>query len=417
MTIIFKINMFSNFKVFSLGFICFLVSCSPSVEIEPNDSKPTYFYKTYSNKASSLGLFVDELPNGDIIVAGAAVDATTDEPEGFQIRKLDAYGNTLWNKEIPTKTLFYCHGTAFSNGDYVFCSMVSSSEVIRVDSDGNIVFQTEFNPALRQNNIIGLPVEGENGTVLISLTDGLGTGSASSNFIYTLDKDGKVVKVVKMQDGQFGGKVLTYQILKELDGEYLVSGTLFEYPWTGWSAPPKTFFARVKSNFGAKIIVENSGNEVERIHRQALGTRDGHYVYTSSKTLGFLEDGIPQPQTSFEIVKINSNVESQWKTKVTMDVLTLETYSLTENEKGEYVVTGDCTVAGSNGRLPFVVKIGQNGEILFTKVFRLAESVTFSYGVQNSNGSYLFAGNTRGFGNSADKDDLVVMKTDQNGDR
>lgn len=393
--------------------ILMLTSCSTEFVVDAEQSEHTYFYKAYSSPDENVGTFVDELPNGDIILAGASGPVGLN-PNTFIMSRTDAFGTVVWERSIRTIREFLTQGAVMSNGDYVFNSLAYSTEVIRVTAEGEVVFHKEFDPDMTANNIIGVPAEGENGTVLISHTNGSGTGRASDNFIYTLNMQGDNERVLKLEDYDLGGKVLTFQVDKYVGGEYWVSGVMFEEPFTGWSDVMKHFVAKVKVGSRGSVYVKDSRDPQFGFHRGSLYASDNSIVTVSTKKDElFLPE--PEPQSSFEILKIDGNVELKWRTKVELDVLTCEPASLTENSSGEYVVTGNCSVSGTNGRLPFVVKIGSDGVITFSKIFKLGESVDFMYGIQTQDKSYLFTGSSAGFGNSIEHSNIVVMKTDESG--
>ncbi|MFT5513770.1 MAG: hypothetical protein ACI8SE_002180 [Bacteroidia bacterium] len=411
----FKYNIgMKQIVVLMLG-VLFITSCSKTVEIESSEAEQQYFYKTFSSLNESNSTFVDELPNGDIIIAGAW-QSVGSAPRTVIIKRTDAFGTIIWKKEIPTAKEFYCQGAVMSNGDYVFNSAFSSTEVIRINADGKVIYHTEFDPTLRYNNWIGLPAEGENGSVLIPHTNGPGTGSASDTYIYTIGKQGNNERVQKLEDYDFNGKLLTIQVLKYVDGEYWITGTTYEAPFTGWSDVMKTFVAKVKHGTPATVYVKDSRDTKFGMQRVSAYTSDKQVVTVVTKTSAIWENQ-PNPQSSFDILKFGEDVDLKWQTTVALDVLTLEPLSLTENNKGEYVITGDCSVRGSSGRLPFVAKVNSSGDVTFTKIFRLAESVSFSYGLQSDDGSFIFTGSTSGFGNSLENFNIVLMKTDELGNR
>jgi hypothetical protein len=395
--------------------ILFISGCSKTVEIEQSQTEHPYFYKVFSSLDDGRGRFVDELPNGDIIIAGARAAVGLD-PRLLVVKRTNAFGSVIWEMEIGTTKEFYCQGVVMSNGDYVFNSPFASTEVIRINAEGKIIYHVEFNPSLPYNNLIGIPVEGEDGNVIISHTNGLGTGGASDNYIYTIDGQGKTDRVQIIEDYNFAGKIFSYNVIKYVDGEYWITGIIFEEPFTGWSDIMKTFVAKVKQGNPALMYVKDSRDSKYGMQRCALYTSDNNIVTVASKTTEIFED-LPQPQTSFDVLKIDQNVELKWKTTVALDVLTLEPWSINENSNGEFVVTGHCSVPGSTGRLPFVVKLSADGTVVFSKIFSLGESVQFDYGLQSDDGSYIFAGTSIGFGNSIEHGNIVLMKTDELGNR
>mgnify|MGYP000577906020 CR=1 FL=1 len=399
-----------------ISILLFAMSCEEVTEVNKHDIKQTYFFKSYGSSYESFGRYVDEINGGDILIAGVGRKGTATDNNTLSIRRVDSHGNTVWEKDIETNEYYFCNGMRMSNGDYVFNSVYESSEIIRISPDGEVIYHRPMLQSMNNNLGYGIPIENENGNLLVSFTNGFGLGGNSSNFIYTIDKDGAVIGSTKYNDAQFGGKITDFKVLAFKENAYWLTGTLYESPFTGWGNPQKTFVAKFEQGAPQKVFIKDAGNSKERVCRVGVFSSDDGAVVVSSKT-SELHDGYPLPQTFFEVTKLDENLELLWEKKIELGVLSIEPLSMNENSAGEYVISGHCALGNSSGRQAFVVKLNTSGEITFSKIFDLGESIEVQYGMQTISGDYLFTGESPGFGNTIEQTNIVLLKTDKNGNR
>lgn len=390
-----------------------LVSCNREITISPELGNHPYFYKTYLNSDIGLGCFSEQLGNGDILVVSSQGNDTRTF-NSIAVRKVDAHGTVIWEKSIKTITDVFAQGTLLANGDLFIMNRWATSEIIRINQDGEIVFQREFSPGMNENYLIAPPVELPTGEILVSMTNGLGSGSASLNYLITLNSDGSVQKANKFEDTNFGGKILMFNVLDFKDDYYTVSGCMFEYPWTGWGNPIKPFCSKVRQGFQAKLTVKYSGTGESAFMRHAFATDDGGAICVTSAEHALIQS-VASPNNSFGVVRYDKDMNEVWEKTFKWDVLTLEPYSLTTNAKKEIIISGSCSKAGSTSYLPFVVTLNQNGEVLFQKIFQFTRSAELFDAKHLENNDYILTGLSYGFGESLDNVNTILIKTDAEG--
>jgi hypothetical protein len=156
----------------------------------------------------------------------------------------------------------------------------------------------------------------------------------------------------------------------------------------------------------AKTIGGSSGDGALSI----IQSSDGGYVvagWTYSFGAGY---------SDMYVVKLDSSGNVQW-TKTIGGSVTDVAYSIIQSSDGGYVVAGYTGSFGAGGFDMYVVKLDSSGNVQWTKTIGGGSSlfaVDYAYSIiQSSDGGYVVAGGTLGFG--AGEFDFYVVKMDDNG--
>lgn len=140
-------------------------------------------------------------------------------------------------------------------------------------------------------------------------------------------------------------------------------------------------------------------------------TSEGGYVILGSKTK------IVGSWTGYDIwlVKINSNNETEWEKTFSIKNFRDVGYSLCKTSDEGYVITGVTTDYLSGNEDVFLLKLNENGEKEWEKVFDKGVIDRGYAVIQTAGGGYMIAGETKNGGN--DPADIWVIKTDSKGEK
>jgi hypothetical protein len=166
---------------------------------------------------------------------------------------------------------------------------------------------------------------------------------------------------------------------------FLSFGLFAQYPDTLWTR-----------TYG--WVYDDWGNSV-------LQTSDGGYLIAGgTESAGTLYDDI-------FLIRTNEDGDTIW-TKVIENYLDDWAASIEHTFDGNYIIGGTCY---NNNRDMFLMKIDDNGNILWKKMYGGSDENEWGLEVQSTNdGGYVIAGITESYG--AGERDAYIVKTDANGD-
>jgi hypothetical protein len=381
------------------------IRTSPPSDTLPAIGPSSHFCKAIGGKKEDGGISLIQTSDGGYVIAGATRSFGAGDWDVYVV-KLDANGNLQWTKTIGGPETE--EGNSLiqtSDGGYVIAGATNSSGagyvdfyVVKLDADGN----------LQWTKTIGGPGY-EIGHSLIQTSDG---GYAIAGETYSFGAGGKDVYVVKLDaDGNLqwtktiGGKgwEAGFSLIQTSDGGYAIAG----YTSSFGAGQLDVYVVKLDAD-GNLQWTKTIGGKEEDVGTSIIQTSDGGYVIGGG-TRSFGAGG-----TDVYVVKLDANGNLQWTKTIGGKKEDLGS-SLIQTSDDGYAIAGVTNSFGAGGTDVYVVKLGANGNLQWTKTIRAkSKNLIKSSIIQTSDGSYVFAGTTRSFG--AGGRDVYVVKLDKNGD-
>jgi hypothetical protein len=380
------------------------IRTSPPYDTLPAIGPSPSFCKAIGGKNDDGGHSLIQTSDGGYAITGVTKSFGAGEWDVYLV-KLDAHGNLQWTKTIGGPETE--EGNSLiqtSDGGYVIAGATNSSGagyvdfyVVKLDADGN----------LQWTKTIGGPGY-EIGNSLIQTSDG---GYAIAGETESFGAGGKDVYLVKLDANgnlqwtkTIGGKgwEAGFSLIQTSDGGYAIAG----YTSSFGAGQLDVYVVKLDAN-GNLQWTKTIGGPGEEIGTSLIQTSDGGYAIAGG-TRSFGAGG-----TDVYVVKLDADGNLQW-TKTIGGKKEDVGASLIQTSDDGYAIAGVTNSFGAGGTDVYVVKLGANGNLQWTKTIRAkSKNLIKSSIVQTSDGSYVIAGTTRSFG--AGKDDVYVVKLDKNG--
>jgi hypothetical protein len=198
--------------------------------------------------------------------------------------------------------------------------------------------------------------------------------------------------------------------------------------WDGASSIQQTndggyIVAGVTNSFGAGgsdvyiIKLDADGNKVwEKIYGGS--SSDGAYSIQQTNDGGYIVAGYTYSfgagGSDVYIIKLDADGNKVWE-KIYGGSSEDRAYSIQQTTDGRYIVAGYTNSFGAGGYDVYIIKLGENGNKVWEKIFG-GSKWDEAYSIQQTNdGGYIVAGYTNSFG--AGGSDVYVIKLDENGNK
>ena len=187
-------------------------------------------------------------------------------------------------------------------------------------------------------------------------------------------------------------------IIQSSDGGYVVAG------WT-LNLGYYDFYVVKLDSAGNVQWAKTIGGSYDDIANSIIQSSDGGYVVAGMYSFG-------ERHSNFYVVKLDSSGNIVWA-KTIGGSGSDEAHSIIQSSDGGYVVAGGTSSFGAGGYDMYVVKLDSSGNVLWTKTIGGSDLDAAYSIIQSSDGGYVVAGWTWGFG--AGYGDMYVVKLDSSG--
>jgi hypothetical protein len=409
----FYIMVFKNIRLIIISSVVIIsvmfLSQSCKKEINESDDNSTYFFKKYMDEGNGGFSFVDLLNDNEIIAAGGISGDSS-----LIIKKTDKFGHVLWEDHIEANKEFSAHGTKLKDGSYVINNFWSS-QLIKVSPAGNTEFSYNFNN-YTGSGVYSNIVEGDDGFLYCSHTNGPATGSPSVNEISVLDQKGNEVNLITIPDVMMRGKILTFNIYNVEAGEMWIAGNMYARQSWSWSDPWKFYIAKVYTSGGVQVEIFDEFDDTESDFLAGhVKTPDGGIVsVTSEGSVWF--GAADRASFDMEVFKCDKDLNLVWRKRLDIGADRLNPARIRVTPDGGYLISGLCLLDDSPTYNGFLIKLNVSGNIEFKKIFQLGAGSSFFDAVQSVNGDFVIGGSSIGFGNSLELGDPIILRTNSQGE-
>lgn len=391
-----------------------VVSCQR--EVVSTQDRQTRYIKTFDGLKDEAAIAIQILQNGDVVMMGTDYDGTV-----LIFIRTDEFGNEKIRRTYPSSygEAFYPRSLMLPDGT-IFVSSRFSSEVFRLTTNGEMVVHTEFFPSYNNSVEFSSPVIGNDGTILMSSSGGF--GGISDNVLFVLDEDANFLSGWNIFNTAFGtGRVTQFHVLKgDSTGASFVGS---KYPSDNWlygdNVVPFTYrFDLVDTNWldTVQIYDEFDTEDSDLIVAIDKDENNAPVIVTMHRSRRLNADYAALPQR-FEVQRYDNNGNRLWKKKVKVsNVRAMEATNISIQKDGGYLVGGYCLTNNNTIVQAFIVRLNSSGDKVMEKVFNFIGNTELYQTRTLQNGDLLLSGGTSTFGKSVLGADIMLIRTDQNGE-
>jgi mannose/fructose-specific phosphotransferase system component IIA len=361
------------------------------------------FAKTIDESYDDEAFSIIQSSDGGYAVAGRTYSFGAGGPD-FYVVKLDSSGNVQWTKTIG--------GSAWDG----------ASSIIQSSDGGYVVagYTQSFGAGWYDFYVVKLDssgnvlwaktIGGSNYDVATSIIQSSDGGYVIAGYTRSFGAGYVDIYVVKLDSS--GNVIWTktiggssgdeaWSIIQSSDGGYVVAGRTYSF-----GAGYDDFYVVKLDSSGNVIWTKTIGGSLTDVAISIIQSSDGGYVVTGGT------QSFGAGSYDIYVVKLDSGGNVQWTKTIggsNWDVA----WSIIQSSDGGYVVAGETRGFGAGYFDIYVVKLDSGGNVQWTKTIGGSLTDVASSIVQSSDGGYVVAGSTRSFG--AGGADLYVVKMDANG--
>ncbi len=362
------------------------------------------FADAYGTSQEEYGGFsLVQAPDGGFVsVGGRLIPTFADEALAFKVNPL---GQLVWQKtygplQDSDEDVYSVDRT--DDGGYVMAGMYGAfgpsfyadALVMKVSSSGGLVWAKTFGGT--SDDAAEWVIRTADGGYAVV---GFGMGAASADvFLVKLNSAGGLSWGKK-----FGGSDWDYptQVIRTSDGGYAIAG------YTSSAGAGNNDFLVLKTNSSGGLVWGRTfgGTSLDQAS-SIVETPDNGYILvggSGSYTAGPYD---------FLVIKINSSGNLVWARAIGGTGYDWP-YSVIPAIGGGYVIAGSTTSFGAGGSDCLVVKIDENGALLWAFTFGSNGSDAARQVIQTSDGGYALTGSTYGLG--AGGSDVLIIKFNADG--
>jgi len=333
--------------------------------------------KSYGGPGTDEGRAIIQTPDYGYILVGRSI-------LGLRALRLNPYGDTIWNRELPG----YVGTDIVKTNDNNFVILGAYSNVIKIDIDGNIIWNRgPFDPDLKTTSI----KEITNGDFIIcGRKDTLGI--ITKPYLFKMNSNGFMVWGRTYNSNIFDGSFSDIEITN--DNNLLLTGS---YSNSADTITDELFIMKVDTQ-GTPLFFY--GYDTVRYFYAGFitNTIDGSFIVGGSRT---------------SLLKINSNGIIQWQ-KQYITGLPNSCRSIAKTNDNGYALTGWWDSTGKENEVyAFLIKTDSEGSEIFRKTYQyeLDDSNIGNDVKQTSDSGYIITG----IRENQNNEDIIIIKTDKNG--
>lgn len=418
MVINYKLFNLKNVSRIKLGTI-HLIGCMLIVlfttcknEVTPSTLETGSFIHVFPANGNQTLRHIRQTPDGGYIIVGSeGLNKSNDNLRTF-VLKVSAAGKFEKKDTVSNEAMNTPKCSNLDDGGILINTGISPGFFFKVDKN------LKKGPVYRYTNALiyqnSPAIEKLDGSFQLTMTNGMGTSAASSNYVLNVSANG-LIDYFQIQDSSLGVKAVTFDLYRSNSNtSYFFTGIGYK-DWQGnWNSIRRIFVAKLQYQglglIARKTLIIEPQNFSEQVYAPLLyiNTSDNHLILAIRK-LGL------HAENKVQLVKVDSNLNIIWQKALNISIKGTYTNDIIECPDGHYLVAGSCTILGKLSYQPFACKIDRNGNIIWSQIYNTAFGGSFTHGLQISDGSYVFAGNTTGFGEGSQEGDVFIIKTDKDG--
>jgi hypothetical protein len=373
------------------------VLIAPSLAIaQPPDS---LWSRTFGGSGNDYCYSVQQTSDGGYILAGRT-DSYGAGHDDFWIVKTDANGDTLWTSTFGGDGDDECRSVQqTSDGGYILAgyerswTAFSDGWLVRADANGDSLWSRNFNAGGNDyfKSVLQTP---DGGFAVVGITDGSGAG-INDFWLVRTDSSG-----TEIWSHTYGGSANEFcnSFQQTSDGGFILGG----YTRSFGSGNEDYWLLKTNAN-GDSLWSRTFGTGGQEYGYSVAQTSDGGYILAGEgRSFGGLEQ--------YWLVRTDANGDSLWS-KVFGGSDEDVCNAVQQTSDGGFILAG-YTLSFGAGYADFgLIRTDENGDTLWTTTYGGNEHDNCHSAAQTSDGGYILAGRTQGFG--AVGNDMWLVKTER----
>ena len=363
-----------------------------------------FWEKTYGEWGDDVANSIQQTRDGGYIVAGWTSSKGAGG-EDFRVLKLDEYGEIIWEKTYGGYKADFAYSIQQTkDGSYIVAGSTESKGagkedfwVLKLDEYGEIIWEKTYGGS-KNDWANSIQQTRDGGYIVAGVTYSKGAGRLDF-WVLKLNEKGEII-----WEKTYGGSEndCANSIQQTREGGYIVAGYT-ESKGTG----ERDSWVLKLDEYGEIIWEKTYGGEYNDEANSIQQTRDGGYIVagsTESKGVG---------KEDFWVLKLDKNGEIIWDKTYGGDSFD-ESYSIQQTRDGGYIVAGWTSSKGAGGWDSCVLKLDEEGEIIWEKTYGGEYNDELHSIQQTRDGGYIVAGWTSSKG--AGGRDFWVLKLNEKGE-
>ena len=270
-----------------------------------------------NNLTEDFGFSILELNSGYLAIGSSESNTNT---KGI-VSKVDINGNVLWIKNYAdTTTIELYAGVETPNNNFLLVGTKGQNDyLLKIDGNGNIIFETTFNSDnSRVNNIFN--TINNNYMIVGQRSDGQNNYEIS---MFEFDNSGNLIGSSTYQCDSTINEINF--IRQSTNGEFLFTGEYFNYP----NYNKCSFILSLNPNCTLNWLTSYCDSSYYYESTTVINTNDGGYAIT----------GIKEPHT--HLIKTNSNGIFQWEKTYNLSTFSYDwAYDVFQTNDNGFILTG-----------------------------------------------------------------------------
>lgn len=358
----------------------FIFSCIYTAEAQHT------FEKVYGSPLSEKAQSVRQTPDGGYIIGGT------------NLVKVDSLGVEEWSK--PLASTF---ANLTSDNEYILVNNHNDIDFIKVDSSGNVVWQTTFSDGIWRNE--GYHIEQiKDGSYIVTgrIQDVTGSGM----LLLKLNANGGKIWRRSYSEPTSAGFNTGFSVQETTDSGFIMAGVSNINYYD--STRHKDVFILKTDSFGVEQWRKFIGGTEDDLGAFVRQDNNGNY-FVSGTTNSY---GIGTAANMY-LIKLDATGNTLWERTYGGNLEETGTGLWITNDGG-CIITGRSNSFSANGDFDgYIIKTDANGDTLWTNTYTGTGEEAINSVQQTPDNGYIMAGYTNSIG--AGDFDMLLLKTDETG--
>ena len=379
-------------------------------DVTPEQIQNTNFFLTYPLDKDQKCYTISQTDDQGYLIIGSQDEESVSDENDIIILKLDKQGLLQWTKYILGDSFNIPFVAPQKDGSFLLASNSLGSRLVKIDRNGNILFNTYFEP-ISIFDYYSYPLITESGQIAFSSSFETDPDS-SYGYFHIFNADGHYIKHTNIT--KINGIRSEYNCLYRMED----NNTYYFYGIERlgfYSGIPKIFVAKQVNNRVQKKITVDANNKYNNNY-SGYNAELRHIITNDGNMLLYNTQLEPGGHFIGYLALVNSNLIKLWDKELRIGSNGTIPKQVSICPDGNYLVCGYCKSDQNLTSQPFACKINTSGELIWSKIYTKSNASQFNSGMQLPDGSMVFGGTTNGFGGGKNLNDIFILKTDENGE-
>ncbi|BCD63155.1 hypothetical protein NitYY0826_C2052 [Nitratiruptor sp. YY08-26] len=360
--------------------------------------------KAFGGSGEDVAYSIQQTDDGGYILTGGTLSFGAQNADAW-VLKLDSNGNVEWQKRYGESN--WDHANSVQQTDdrgYIIAGRTNSfgggirdAWVIKLDRNGNVEWQKTYGES-NQDEAYSVQQTDDGGYIVAGETNSF--GGSTDAWVIKLDRNGNVE-----WQKTYGGSEddIVYSIQQTSDRGYIVVGYTYSFGIVG---NDDIWVIKLDERGNVQWQKIFYGNGGDRAYSVKQTSDNGYIVVGETYSFG-------AQNADAWVLKLDSNGNVEWQKRYGGSGDD-RAHSVQQTSDNGYIVAGGTNSFGG-GTDAWVIKLNENGNIVWQKRYGGSSDDRAHSIQQTSNRGYVLTGGTLSFGAGGGSSDVLVLKLDLNG--